>query len=119
MADTTRNAHADLDAVSGQTTTGHSWDGIKELNTPLPRWWLWTFYLTILWSIGYWIIYPAWPLISSHTRGVLGYSSPISSRSATIRHFSGSRSRAARRHSATIAPAATALAAWGATPFPT
>lgn len=75
MADTTRNAHADLDAVSGQTTTGHSWDGIKELNTPLPRWWLWTFYLTILWSIGYWIVYPAWPLVSSHTRGLLGYSS--------------------------------------------
>ncbi|MCA3623274.1 MAG: cytochrome-c oxidase, cbb3-type subunit III [Methylobacterium sp.] len=75
MADTTQNTHAELDAVSGQTTTGHSWDGIRELNTPLPRWWLWTFYLTILWSIGYWIVYPAWPLVSSHTKGLLGYSS--------------------------------------------
>ncbi len=65
----------DLDTPTGQTTTGHSWDGIKELNTPLPRWWLWTFYLTILWAVGYWIAYPAWPLIASHTTGVLGYSS--------------------------------------------
>jgi cytochrome c oxidase cbb3-type subunit III len=67
--------HQDIDAVSGTATTGHSWDGIKELNTPLPRWWLWTFYLTILWSLGYWIVYPAWPLIASHTTGMLGYSS--------------------------------------------
>jgi hypothetical protein len=29
-----------LDRISGQTTTGHEWDGIRELNTPLPRWWL-------------------------------------------------------------------------------
>ena len=43
-------------------TTGHEWDGIEELNTPLPRWWLWLFYATIIWSIGYWVVYPAWPL---------------------------------------------------------
>jgi cytochrome c oxidase cbb3-type subunit 3 len=55
-------------------TTGHSWDGIEELNTPLPRWWLWTLYLTIIWGIGYVIAYPAWPLISGATPGVLGYS---------------------------------------------
>ena len=55
-------------------TTGHSWDGIEELNTPLPRWWLWTFYLTILFAIGYTIAYPAWPLISGATPGVLGAS---------------------------------------------
>jgi cytochrome c oxidase cbb3-type subunit 3 len=66
--------HSDLDHVSGTSTTGHEWDGIKELNTPLPRWWLITFYLTIVWSIGYWIVYPAWPLISSHTTGLFGYS---------------------------------------------
>lgn len=65
----------DFDTVSGQTTTGHVWDGIKELNTPLPRWWLWTFYLTIIWAVGYWVVYPAWPLISSHTKGMFGYSS--------------------------------------------
>lgn len=55
-------------------TTGHEWDGIKELNNPLPRWWLWTFYLCIIWGIGYTIAYPAWPMINKATAGVLGYS---------------------------------------------
>lgn len=55
-------------------TTGHSWDGIEEFNNPLPRWWLWTFYLCIIWGIGYVIAYPAWPLINGATAGVLGYS---------------------------------------------
>ena len=54
-------------------TTGHEWDGIQELNTPLPRWWLWIFYATIVWSIGYWIVYPAWPLVSSYTNGVFNW----------------------------------------------
>ena len=54
--------------------TGHEWDGIKELNTPLPRWWLWCFYLTIIWGIGYTIAYPAWPMNNKATAGVLGYS---------------------------------------------
>ena len=66
--------HSEIDKVSGTSTTGHEWDGIKELNTPLPRWWVWTFYATIIWSIGYWIVYPAWPLISSHTTGLFNYS---------------------------------------------
>jgi cytochrome c oxidase cbb3-type subunit III len=65
----------DIDSVSGTSTTGHQWDGIKELNTPLPRWWVYTFYLTIVWAIGYWVVYPAWPLLTSNTRGVLNYSS--------------------------------------------
>ncbi len=64
----------EIDHVTGAETTGHEWDGIKELNRPLPKWWLWTLYATILWAIGYWIAYPAWPLISSHTTGMLGYS---------------------------------------------
>lgn len=55
-------------------TTGHQWDGIEELNNPLPRWWLWTFYLTIVWGILYTIAYPAWPLISQATPGILGHS---------------------------------------------
>ena len=55
-------------------TTGHEWDGITELNNPLPRWWLWTFYLTILWSIGYVILMPAVPLPGGPTRGLLDYS---------------------------------------------
>ena len=54
-----------VDSITGQTTTGHEWDGIRELNTPLPRWWLWTFYATILFSVVYWVLYPAWPLVSS------------------------------------------------------
>jgi cytochrome c oxidase cbb3-type subunit 3 len=62
-----------IDAVTGTATTGHEWDGLQELNTPLPRWWLYMFYATILWAIGYWIVYPAWPLISNSTQGVLGW----------------------------------------------
>ncbi|WP_445491488.1 cytochrome-c oxidase, cbb3-type subunit III [Rhodopseudomonas sp. RCAM05734] len=67
--------HEDIDQVSGTATTGHEWDGIKELNTPLPRWWIITFYLTIVWAVGYWIVYPAWPMISGYTTGVMHYSS--------------------------------------------
>jgi cytochrome c oxidase cbb3-type subunit 3 len=62
-----------IDRISGQHTTGHEWDGIRELNTPLPRWWLWLFYLTIAFSVVYWILYPAWPLAGSFTGGVLGH----------------------------------------------
>jgi len=65
----------DFDPVTGTTTTGHVWDGIRELNTPLPRWWLWLFYATILWSVGYWIVYPSWPLMSSYTTGAFHWQS--------------------------------------------
>ncbi|MEO1493536.1 MAG: cytochrome-c oxidase, cbb3-type subunit III [Pseudomonadota bacterium] len=64
-----------IDAATGQELKDHEWDGIVELDTPLPRWWLWTLYLTIIWGIGYTIAYPAWPMISEATSGVLGYSS--------------------------------------------
>jgi cytochrome c oxidase cbb3-type subunit 3 len=64
-----------LDELTGTTTTGHEWDGLRELNTPLPRWWLWTFYATIIWAIAYWVVYPAWPLISSATQGTFGWHS--------------------------------------------
>ncbi|MDF1607782.1 cytochrome-c oxidase, cbb3-type subunit III [Hoeflea sp. YIM 152468] len=64
-----------IDEVSGVKTTGHEWDGIRELDNPMPRWWLWTFYLCIIWAIGYAIAYPAIPLINSATPGLLGYSS--------------------------------------------
>ncbi len=63
-----------IDETTGTETTGHSWDGIEELNNPLPRWWLWTLYVTIVWGIGYTIAYPAWPMISGATSGLLGYS---------------------------------------------
>jgi cytochrome c oxidase cbb3-type subunit 3 len=55
-------------------TTGHEWDGVTELNKPLPKWWLWTFYATIVWAIGYWLLMPAWPLVSTYSKGLLGYS---------------------------------------------
>jgi cytochrome c oxidase cbb3-type subunit III len=65
----------EIDDISGVETTGHSWDGIKELNNPLPRWWLWTFYATILWAIGYVIVYPAIPMATTASKGLLGWSS--------------------------------------------
>jgi cytochrome c oxidase cbb3-type subunit 3 len=55
-------------------TTGHSWDGIEEYDNPMPRWWVWVFYACIVWGIGYSIAYPAWPLISGATPGLLGAS---------------------------------------------
>jgi cytochrome c oxidase cbb3-type subunit 3 len=55
-------------------TTGHSWDGIKEFNNPLPRWWLWTFYACIVWGVIYTVLFPAWPLLNTSTAGILGYS---------------------------------------------
>ena len=70
--------HNEIDSVSGRSTTGHEWDGIKELNTPLPRWWILTFYATILWAIGYWIVYPAWPLVTGYTTGLFHYSTRAS-----------------------------------------
>ena len=64
-----------VDAHTGTATTGHDWDGIHELNTPLPRWWLVILYATIVWSFGYFIVYPAVPLVSSYTKGLWGWSS--------------------------------------------
>jgi cytochrome c oxidase cbb3-type subunit 3 len=71
-----RGAHkgAEVDAVTGQEMTGHEWDGIRELNRPLPRWWLWTFYATIVWAAVYVVLYPALPLLKGATTGLLGYS---------------------------------------------
>jgi len=67
--------HENVDAFTGTATTGHEWDGVRELNTPLPRWWLWLFYATIIWSIGYWIVYPSWPLVSGYTTGAFNWHS--------------------------------------------
>ena len=67
-------ARKEIDETSGTETTGHEWDGIRELNTPLPRWWLWVLYATVLWSIGYWFLYPAWPTLTGYTAGLLNQS---------------------------------------------
>src|SRR5215472_13942344 len=64
-----------VDELSGTPTTGHEWDGIRELNTPLPRWWLWTFYATVAWAFVYWILMPSWPGLTGYFHGLLGYSS--------------------------------------------
>jgi cytochrome c oxidase cbb3-type subunit 3 len=61
------------DAVTGTDTTGHEWDGIKELDTPLPKWWIYVFYATIAWSVGFYVLYPSWPTLTSHLPGVAGY----------------------------------------------
>lgn len=61
------------DALTGIELKGHEWDGIKELNTPLPRWWLYVFYATIVWAAGYMVFYPAVPWLGGHSVGVLGY----------------------------------------------
>ena len=62
------------DAVTGTETTGHEWDGIKELNTPLPTWWVYLLYASIVWSIGLFIVYPSFPGITGYFSGVVGYS---------------------------------------------
>lgn len=70
-------ANREIDHHSGVETTGHDWDGLKELNNPLPKWWLYLFYACIVWAIGYWVLYPAWPGISGYTTGVLGHSNRL------------------------------------------
>ncbi|MDX1975906.1 MAG: cytochrome-c oxidase, cbb3-type subunit III [Rickettsiales bacterium] len=65
----------EVDQHSGVETTGHEWDGIKELNLPAPRWWLIVFAITCIWAVGYWVVYPAWPTFSGHTKGIAGWTS--------------------------------------------
>jgi cytochrome c oxidase cbb3-type subunit 3 len=66
-------AEVETDAATGTPTTGHEWDGIKELNTPLPKWWLYVLYATIAWSVVWWLLYPSWPGITGYFGGILGY----------------------------------------------
>ena len=68
-------AEKHIDEPTGVETVGHEWDGIEELNNPLPRWWLITLYLTIAFSIGYVLVYPAIPLLNKGTEGVWGWTS--------------------------------------------
>lgn len=67
-------SNREQDDVTGVETTGHEWDGIKELDNPLPRWWLWVWYGTIAISVVMWILLPAWPGLKGYTQGVLGQS---------------------------------------------
>jgi cytochrome c oxidase cbb3-type subunit 3 len=61
------------DPVTGQMTTGHEWNGIEELDTPIPRVALFFLVTTALFALGYWILMPAWPLGVTYTRGLLGF----------------------------------------------
>jgi cytochrome c oxidase cbb3-type subunit III len=64
-----------VDEPTGTELVGHEWDGIEELDTPMPRWWLWTFYATIAWALVYVVLYPAWPMVDRATEGLLGWTS--------------------------------------------
>jgi cytochrome c oxidase cbb3-type subunit 3 len=101
MADNKR-----IDRRTGTETVGHEWDGIEELNTPLPRWWLWAFYATIAWGIVYMILYPAWPLVNGATQGLLGWSS----RGQVERELADRRAELAPVHAAIAATPAERLA---------
>lgn len=68
-------ANKRIDESTGVETVGHEWDGIEELNNPLPRWWLWTFFACIAFAIGYGVVYPAWPLLDRGTEGTSGWTS--------------------------------------------
>lgn len=64
-----------IDDVTGVETTGHVWDNdLRELNKPLPKWWLYVFYACCVWAFGYWMVYPAWPTLTDYTKGYFGYS---------------------------------------------
>lgn len=69
------NAEKRVDEPTGTEFVGHEWDGIEELDTPMPRWWVYTFYATIVWAIGFVIAYPAIPGLKQATEGYLGWSS--------------------------------------------
>lgn len=62
-----------VDEVTGVETTGHEWDGVRELNNPLPRWWLSLFYICTAWALLYTVFFPAWPMVTQATAGILGY----------------------------------------------
>lgn len=66
------NENKEIDEFSGVDTTGHEWDEIKELNNPMPRWWVWTFIVTCIWGFAYMFLYPSWPLINDYYKGYLG-----------------------------------------------
>jgi cytochrome c oxidase cbb3-type subunit 3 len=64
-----------IDAPTGTQTVGHEWDGIEELDTPMPRWWVLTFWACIIWALGYVVLFPAIPMLNNATQGVWNWSS--------------------------------------------
>ena len=86
----------EIDEHTGVETTGHEWDGIRELNNPLPRWWLIILWATVIWSIGYWIFMPAWPGISGYTKGIRNHSERANV-AAAVASLEAERADATRR----------------------
>lgn len=85
-----------LDKTEEMQTTGHEWDGIREYDTPMPRWWLWTFYGTIIWAAVIVVLYPAIPLVNGATQGILGYDtrSEVAQDIAAVREMNASLDQA-------------------------
>ena len=67
-------AGKEIDAPTGVETTGHEWDGVKELNNPLPRWWVLTFWICVIWAVAYWVFMPSWPGVSGYLKGTRHHS---------------------------------------------
>lgn len=65
-------AIGERDPYTGHMTTGHEWNGITELNTPVPRAVYFFLAVTTAFALVYWLLMPAWPLGTTYTRGLLG-----------------------------------------------
>ena len=79
------------DAISGRETTGHEWDGMKELNTPLPKWWLYVFFACIAFAFGQFLLYPSIPWDTTYFHGLLGYSQRAASMPTSPRSLRNAR----------------------------
>lgn len=62
----------DVDPVTGRKTTGHVWNGIRELDTPIPKGVLLFLIVTHLFAVLWWFLMPSWPLGATYTKGILG-----------------------------------------------
>jgi cytochrome c oxidase cbb3-type subunit 3 len=94
---------SEKDALTGTEIRDHEWDGLRELDTPLPKWWVYVFYATILWAAVYVVLYPGWPGF----RGVLDWSQ----REEIVDRLEASRSAQAERLDRIAAAEPSAIAA--------